>query len=199
MQLGCVGHDVAAPPVSTYDRLTETQAFTVEPAETLVELRASRDHGDTTEDGTATLPVARGAVDATAAGDWLGLDDFTLMFDTVPLPTTIYPGDLALADTHVHFATPFECKAVWTDDDQAATCAATAWFTVDWKLVVGGEPRPLGSQTLGPVDLAVAIERDGGRLALDLTGRADGVIWSWADVIALGELDVTVRAYAPAF
>lgn len=195
---GCDAADDDAPHhPSAYDQLGAMQPFALDPATTEVGLRARLDRGAEVDETWAELAVTTGELRVgRGGGDALVLDDMIMAFDDVALPTDLGPGDVELTDVHVHFARAVTCDhTAWTDDGAAAFCAGAADLTLDWKVRIGDDVWPLGSQTMTGVELDVMVTTEDDRLRLELGGKVSGVAWSWADVVALGDLSIWLRGY----
>jgi len=84
------------------------------------------------------------------------------------------------------------------DDDEQVTTSGPGALRLDWKVRVDGAVHDLGSQTLSDLGFTVTTTHDGERLRTALQVNAHGVMWTWADVVALGDLDLDMVAYTAA-
>ncbi len=189
---GAADDDVA---LTTRGILADPQPFAVVAAESAASLHAELRRGDKLEEADVALVVTGGAFTAGAPGARITLDALQIDVGDIALPVDIFPARLILTQVHVHLATPMSSPAYWTDDDEAATGAGQGDLTLDWSLAVDGNTYGLGSQTLTGLGFALALTRDDAGVRLELGAVAEGVMWSWADLVALGDLDLAVTGY----
>jgi len=196
--MACGDNDQPGAPLTTRDLLADAPFFFVANAESTATLHAELDRGSTTEATDVTLAVTLGQVTVAADADRLVTDGLTLAFGDVALPVAIFPSQLVLTGIHVHLATPLDLPATWRDDDEQVTTSGPGELRLDWKVRVDGAVHDLGSQTLSNLGFTVITTHDGERLRTALQVNAHGVMWTWADVVALGDLDLDMVAYTAA-
>jgi hypothetical protein len=194
---GCTDDDPAVPR-STRDALATPRVFAVSTTDSTASLHAELDRGSTTVSADVSLAVTGGGFTVGVDGPLLEVDGLAVAVGEIALPVEIFPTPLTLTGVHVHLAAPLALVASWDADDEIATMSGRGGLRLDWSLRVDGVVYPLGSQTMEDLAFAVAVWRDDGQLRLDMNVAARGVMWTWADIIALGDLDVHLTGRAPA-
>ncbi len=186
------GSDEGTDVPTTRELLARERVFAVDGDDSAATLHAEVRRGSKVEAADVTLAVTGGAIELGADAELLVIDDLSITFGDVALPVDVFPAQLVLTGIHAQLARTLHASAYWSLDDQRATAFATASLRLDWKLAVAGEVYPLGAQTLDGLDLAFGVDRDETGLLVELGVTAGGVMWSWADVVALGDLDLTL-------
>jgi len=84
--------------------------------------------------------------------------------------------------------------AAWTSEDRA-TATLPMTFDFDWWIAIdGGDPIPLATQQLPPVNVEVMLGGDGEHVEASVDVAAAGVLWNWADIVQITELDLSLSA-----
>lgn len=193
--IGC-GDDAATTPRSTRDMLSEARAFTV--VDSTARLRATIDRGSRSETTEVALTVADGSFEASAEGEGLWLDELAIAIDDVALPLSIFPAQLTLTEVGVRLTGPTLMPASWSDDDQTGTMLGRCALAVEWSLRVGDATYPLAPQEIDGLGVSVAVAGRDDDLELQLALNAKGVMWTWSDIVALGDLDLRLTGVARA-
>jgi hypothetical protein len=173
---------VAGPVASGRGRLAR-QASLATLASGSMELTAV-----STEAGTrAKLPVLGGRLVVAATGDTLQVSALEIAFGDIEVEL----GDARLHLTKIRLSLPGEITlpATWSDGDQVVRASATPELQLDWALVgPDGRVTPLGAQRLRGLELGIRIDHlEGGKLVARIDGRARGIFWQWAQVVALSD------------
>ena len=137
------------------------------------------------------LPIETGAITATLdARDRLVVTELGLGFAPLALPTAN-----ATPLTHVRLAldAPATATTTWRDADSARATTSLA-LALSWELTVDGASSPLSDQAFPAVPLALALDGDGASVAGALTIDAPGKLWSWASLVELDDLSLTLSA-----
>ncbi len=187
------------PPASVRERL--------EAGETRLVLSATDSAGTITarrkvaggswDVGLADLAIDHGelVISADAAGT-ITLDRLAITFAPIVIPPGVFAYDAALTNVRALLAKPMRVMTTWLDDDEAH---ATAMLELDvsWALTIDGGTLPLGSLDLPPITLEVELTGTGAFVHADVRASAIGVLWSWADLVKLEDLQLIVRADTP--
>ena len=181
-------------PSNMHDHLTSARTFEVAAAESTATLHAELQRGDKVEAADVSLTVAGGRFTVHAVDDHLRIDGLTLGFDDVALPVSLFPGELVLTDLHVHLAAPLVVPARWSHDGELGIGLGPGTLRLDWSLAVDGAIYPLSSQAMADLDFTVVAADVAERATFGLGLTADGVMWTWADLVALGDLDLDIIA-----
>jgi hypothetical protein len=180
--------------VSVRDRLTR--------APTMLSLAAADSHGTLAvrwrtiegwQDAVVDLEILAGdvVVSADERGD---VSVEMLDFDVDSLDVSITDGSpIRLVDIRAGLLHAATGDASWIDDNTAGVSAIAALF-VDWALEVDGRTQPLGQlrPPAMPLDVALIGDADAVDATLAITGT--GTLWSWADLVELGDLSLTFSA-----
>lgn len=193
LPLAACSADAAAPPAPTTVRgaLADGVELAISPAESTGAVVA-RLFRTGWEDDAVALTITGGAFSAVtdARGD-LRLDDLALDLAPIALPDDVLGGPAALTGLHVTFAAEVPpATLAWVDD--TATAHAALSLRLAWTLHQADHDTPLGPITLTglPVDLELGGTPD--RLAASVGLVADGTLWSWAHLIELADLSLTL-------
>jgi len=178
--------------------LTFPQHVTIVPGatKTVVEASAVGAHGVVT--GDASLPMRTGDLVVHVepipdGGDLLVIDELRLLYEDVVLPTEFFHQGQTLTGIVASLAEPLAMRAVHTDDG-VVWGAATTDVKLAWNLRIDGDDHRLLSQTLPGLQLELVMSDDEGAHRADLEVIRPGVMWSWADVLGFGELDLHATA-----
>jgi len=150
-------------------------------------------HGDdgTWQTSRVALPIESGALTATVDRDGrVVVTDFSLGLAPLALPGQV---DTQLTHVHLALSAPATAETSWRDDDSASATAALA-LALSWELTVDGASSPLGDQAFPAVPLALALAGDGAAVEGAVTIAAPGKLWSWASLVELDDLSLTLAA-----
>lgn len=191
--LGCSTSPLGNPaPVTVRERLaTPTRLLVAAGASTGVITVGHHGDDGTWQTSRVTLPIESGAVTATLdEGGRVVVTDFSLGLAPLALP-----GQVDTQLTHVHLALSATTTAAttWRDDDTAVATASVP-LALSWELTVDGASSPLGDQAFPAVPLGLALDGDGATVAGTVTIAAPGTVWSWASLVELDDLSLTLAA-----
>lgn len=182
--------------------LEPRQRLVIDPAATKTVLEASIVAADGKHAGVASLPMRGGdfVVHVERAPDGeelLVLDDMRLVYEDVVLPPAYFHQGQILTGIVAVIPRPLLMRAVRTIDGVVWGAAKTD-VRLAWNLRIDGEDHHLLSQTLPELEFELVMSADGGRLRADLSVLRHGVMWTWANTITLGELEVQAVAFGGA-
>lgn len=155
-------------------------------------ITAQRYSKDGWVDGTTALQIANGEFIATVdhTGQ-LAVTAFGVGVDPIDVPESVFGKPAQLRDVRVKLTKQEAAQTTWTDDDDAT---ATAMLDLDlsWTISVGDATTPLGTQHLPPVPVDVTLTGAGDHVDAQLSLHASGELWSWAGILKLTKLDLTL-------
>ena len=107
------------------------------------------------------------------------------------------PTGLHLTDIEVHTRAVHECDWVtWAPDGDACSASIPAVFHLDWSMVgTDGVVHPLATQELEPMDVWVDVGRDQSGITASLMAVEPGPLWSWADIVEIGKLELAADGH----
>lgn len=173
--------------------LARPRDLTVRPG-SVAELTARRLLGDDLVE-TATLAIDGGQLTARALADGrLAIDELTLVVGDVHLsPQALPPSGLELTAITVHVR-PLVIDARWSVGGAAVSAEAPVELLLDWSLAEPGQVLPMATQRIA-VPLALEISRGaGGELVATLRADREGVFFTFAGLLELGDLRLSVAA-----
>lgn len=149
------------------------------------------------EAGVVPLAVARGelAVLAEPSGALL-VQRLALALAPIEIPSTVIGRGATLTDVQLALATPTRVPATWLDDLRGGAQAALP-LELSWSLVFEGRTTPLGVVALPPLPLVIELEaRDDSTAEIEAEIQIDapGTLWSWAGLVRLGDLTLSLAA-----
>jgi hypothetical protein len=176
------------------ERLATDMRLQVEVARAAGSITAMRRTDQGWADERVALPVVAGELVAHATRvDTVTIEGLTLALAPVTIPASVLGHAATLTDVHVGLVAPVEVAAAWTGEDRAQL-AATLALQLSWALSVDGVALPLGAPTLPPVAAMIELASDGGQVTAQLHGKATGEVWSWAGLVKLVDLELTLAA-----
>lgn len=173
------------------------QHVTIVPGATKTVVEASAVGVDGVVTGDASLPMRGGELvvhvePAPDGGDLLVIDELRLAYEDVVLPTEFFHQGQKLTGIAASLDEPLGMRAVRTVDG-VVWGSATTDMTLAWSLRIDGDDHRLLSQTLPGLQLELVMSDEGTRRA-DLEVIRPGMMWSWADVVGFGGLDLHATA-----
>ena len=186
--------DQSSAPTTVRDRLARPTRLTVSAAASSGTITARRYTHDGWQVADVAVPIANGELVATAsaAGE---LELATLIVDAAPIdiPSSVFGTPAQLRDVVLVLAAKPAVTTSWTDADDAT---ATAMVDLDlmWTLFVNGGATPLGTQHLPPIAVDLALAGSGDHVDASIDLHATGELWSWAGLIQLADLKLTLVA-----
>ena len=186
----------AAPPATLRERLaTEVTRLQVTTAASTGSLVAERKSEGAWIEGAVDLPYANGElVLASDGADGIILDDLQLTFAPILIPPTVFAGKMAeLRDVRVDLEDAVRATAVWDGDDKVTLTAALP-LILHWSISIEGGTTPLGTPTLPAVPVQLTLTGADAHAEATLLGHAPGELWTWAGLVRLRDLDLSVAA-----
>ena len=175
---------------SVRDRLaTETHFFIGSDASS-GSIDAQRWTHDGWQDGETILAIASGELIASIDATGALAATFDLEVEPIALPDTVFGAPAQLTGLRLR-APATTAPIVWTsDDDGSATVELD--LELAWSIAIAGASSPLGTLHLPPLAMDVSLAGDGHQAFATLGLHAAGTLWSWADLLRLTGLDLTL-------
>lgn len=188
---GCPDADLAA---SVRTRLSVTTELLLEPSASSGNVLASHYTTSGWQGGSGTISIASGSLDVEtdASGD-LEIGALTIAAQPITLPDTVFGVSATLQDVSLALASPTLLPAQWSDDD-GASASASLPMTLQWSIDVDGVPIQLGSPQLPPLPTTITLSGSGDVVDATVSVAASGTLWSWADLLQLDGLDLSLAA-----
>jgi len=144
--------------------------------------------------GTATVVSSGGGlvVQLDRSGK-LVAQQFDLAVDAIELPTTLVGKELALRDVHVALAKAPPVDITWTTDDEGAARLPIT-LTLSWSVAIDSQLVPLSDQKLEAITMDVSLIGSGDHVDATVGLQAQGTLWSWAELLELTKIDLTMAA-----
>lgn len=147
------------------------------------------------EDNPVALAITGGqlAVSANDAGR-ISLDEVAVDLAPIALSADVFDEPTRLVDLHAELAADAPwADTTWTDAD-AGTATTTIALKLSWSIEVSDRVTPLGPVMLSglPVELDLAGSAD--HIDATLSLQSDGTLWSWAGLIELADLSLSLSA-----
>ncbi len=146
------------------------------------------------QSGSIDVTVANGELDTSVNADGnLVVSGFALDFAPIDLPPSVFGKPATLRDVRLRLVGMPVAAAMWHDADDAAASVDVS-LDLDWTIVVDGNAAPLGTQHLPQIPVALGLSGAGGEVDATIDVHATGDLWSWADLLKITELDLTLDA-----
>jgi hypothetical protein len=142
-------------------------------------------------DGTSAIAISSGELIVKLTGDQLSAQMFDLSFDPIELPDSLFGMPAQLTDVRVTLASSASATAAWTDSDDA-TSTIPLKLDLGWSISINGGVSQLGAQHLPVIPLDVMLTGAGDHVDATLDLRGDGTLWSWAGLIELSQLELSL-------
>jgi hypothetical protein len=147
--------------------------------------------------GRIDLTITNG--DLVASADARGrviVTAFDLGFATIDIPSSVIGTAAELTNVRLHLDAAPPAPTTWADDDDAS--ATTAFdVTLTWSLMVNGSATVLGPQKLTNLPGKLVLGTDGVTVDGTLDVEAAGDVWTWADLVKLSDLSLSLTAETP--
>lgn len=194
---GCASSTVQPgdAPASVRERLesADTRLF-VSGAESGGSISAARRISGGWSSGTVDLTIESGELVASCDADGrLTIERVGLWLGPIEIPSTVLGHGAQLTKVHLQVDKPLTIAATW-DGDDAARATTALDLGLSWELSVDGSSSPLGAPNLPAIPIELALTGDGDHVRAELRAHASGVVWSWADLVRLEELDLVLAA-----
>jgi hypothetical protein len=192
----CAGDGTDAPTgptfASVHDRLAaEATRLFISGQGSSGSLDAKRYTSDGWVDGTSAIAISSGELIVKLTGDQLSAQMFDLSFDPIDLPDSLFGMPAQLTDVRVTLASSASATATWTDSDDATTTIPLK-LDLGWSISINGGVSQLGTQHLPVIPLDVMLSGAGDHVDTTLDLRGDGTLWSWAGLIELSQLELSL-------
>jgi hypothetical protein len=141
-----------------------------------------------------TLQLAGGDVTATASSRQLDVTAFDLDLQPIDIPPDVFGKPAQLQQVRLALTKmPDPADATWSDADNA-TAAPQIALDLSWTIAIDNSATPLGTQHLPAAPTAVTLSGDGAHVEATLDAHASGAVWSWAGLLELDDLDLSLSA-----
>lgn len=154
-------------------------------------LDAKRYTSDGWVDGVSTIEISSGELIVKVTGDQLTAQKFDLSLAPIDLPDSLFGKPAQLTDVRVTLASSASATATWMGNDDATTTIPLK-LDLGWSLSVNGGVSQLGPQHLPEIPLDVMLTGGGDHVDATLGLRGDGTLWSWAGLIELSQLELSL-------
>lgn len=147
--------------------------------------------------GRIDLTITDGDLVASADGQGnVVVSAFDLGVGTIEIPASVVGTSAELTNVRLHLDAAPPAPTTWADDDHAS--ATTAFdVTLTWALMVNGSATMLGPQKLMDLPGKLVLGTDGVTVDGTLDVEAAGDVWSWADIVKLSDLSLSLGAETP--
>ena len=190
-----LGEPPAPPPATVRERLVEPTRLQVAAAESGGAVTAERKVGTGWETGLVDLGIENGELIVSSdANDALTVDGMQIVFKPLDIPQGVFGDTHAqLTNVRLELVNEHRASAVWTSDNEVHLTAMLD-ITLHWTLSLNGSPAPLGSPMLPKVPVEIVLTGDGEQVSSEIRAHAPGELWSWAGLIKLSELQLSLGA-----
>ena len=158
-------------------------------------ITAERKVGTAWKGGLVDLQIENGElIVSSEARDALTIDGMQIVFKPLEIPPGVFGDTHAqMTDVRIDLIKETTANAVWTSNNEAHVTAMLD-IRLSWTLTLGGSPAPLGSPKLPPVPVEIVLAGDGEHITADVRAHAPGELWTWAGLVKLSELELSVGA-----
>jgi hypothetical protein len=187
----------APPPASVRARLVEdTMTRLILSAEDSAgTITVQRKISGGWETGLADLAVDFGEVVASAdpvTGE-VTIEKLSIALEPIEIPASVFNREASLSHVRAELETPAIVKTTWTDDNTAHLTAMLD-LAFSWSLTVEGNTSGLGAPDLPPLALEIEVTGNGSVVRAHVDAGAGGELWSWAGLLKLEDLALTLAA-----
>lgn len=182
-------------PESVRERLeTKDARMWIAPVDLAGAITAERRASGSWSGSTVDLGIANGELILSADQHDISVEALQLTFKPLQLPQGLFGAQTAeLTNVRLDLTKAARTPAQWTDNN-TATFTAMLDVEIHWSLELDGSPAPLGSPKLPPVPVEIRLGGDGAEVTAELGLHASGELWSWAGLVKLRELQLSVDA-----
>jgi hypothetical protein len=182
-------------PDSVRDRLESSEVqLVVAPAARAGTITALRRVSGGWAEGQAPLAIEGGElVAASDARGAIRIERLALELGSIEIPPSVLGYGARLTEVHLETERPTGVATTWQGDDEARAMAPMQ-LALTWSLTIDGQTSPLGSPRLAPVPVELLLTGDGAAVHAEVHARAAGVLWSWANLLRLEDLELSITA-----
>lgn len=147
------------------------------------------------EDSAVELAITGGELAVSANdGGRVALDAVAVDLAPIALSAEVFDEPTRLVDLHAELAAdPPLADTTWTNAD-AGTARTTIALELSWSLEVSDRITPLGPVTLSGLPVELELTGTGDHVDARLALQSDGTLWSWAGLIELADLSLSLTA-----
>lgn len=190
------GADLGEPqPTTVRERLErDVTELAIAPDASAGAVTASRKTSQGWVPGLADLKISAGSIALSAdAEGTVTLEDAGLDIAPIEIPDTVLGYAVRFEDIHIGLVEPMKVVVGWSGDDEARG-ETIIELSLAWSLTNHGTTSPLGSPDLPPVPAELRLSGTGTDVHAELRVHAPGQLWSWANLLELGDLSLIVAA-----
>jgi hypothetical protein len=183
------------PPTSLKDELATPTRLLVTTAST-GGITAQRWSSDGWVMGHVDLAITDGELVATLdTSDHLVVTKLDIGFATISIPSSVIGTPTQLTNVRLSLdGKPVAATTTtWADADDASA-AMPFDATLSWSLETGGTTTPLGSQSIPNLGATLTLAGDGASATSTVVIAAMGDVWTWAGLVKLSDLSLTLDA-----
>jgi hypothetical protein len=187
--------DGVIEPATVRDRLESSDAqLIITAAESTGSITALRRSSGAWVAGTVDFTVKRGELVARAdARGAISIEHLAVDLDPIAIPKSVFGYEAQLTDVHLQAERPVGVVTQWSGDDEARATAQVE-LALSWSLSIKGKTEPLGDVKLPPVPIELVLTGDGASVHAEVRVTSKGMFWSWADLVKLEDLSLTLAA-----
>jgi hypothetical protein len=151
-----------------------------------------------THDGwvAGTSPITLENAELVARVDGAGrliVETFDAAVSPIEIPQSVFGKPAQLKNVRLTMTGHPITPATWIGDDEA-TATLTLALDLEWAIAVDGAGAPLGTQHLPPFPIDVHLTGAGDHVDAELSLDATGDLWSWAGLVKLSGLELSLTA-----
>ena len=181
-----------AQPSSVRERLATATRLLVAPGASTGAITVGHYSDGAWRSSRVALPIESGELVASADPASGGIVVARFGLGLAPLALPIHD-DTQLTHVRLTLGAATPAETTWQGED-AATARASLRLTLSWSLTVASGTSPLSDQQFPAVPIELALAGDGEMVDGTLTVAAPGKLWSWADLVELDDLSLTLAA-----
>jgi len=194
LALAACAHGTSDPD-SVRGRLeSDTTELSVSTGSSAGSLTAQRRTSDGWVAGEVALTVNSGQLVASAdARGQIAIQHLEVELGPISIPKSVLGYEAQLTGIHLQADRPAGVVTTWTDDDEAHATAQLE-LALTWSLTIDGKTSPLGAPKMPAVPVELAFTGDGEAVHAEARVLSTGMFWSWADLVKLEDLHLSLAA-----
>ena len=149
--------------------------------------------GDRWIGGGAGITTSTGELTEHLESDRLVTDSFDVSLDPIELPETVFDRPASLTDVRLTLASSSSAALTWTSDEHASA-AFDLQLDLAWSITIAGGSTALGVQHLPTIPMAVELSGTSSGVDARLALAATGEVWTWATLVRLSNLTLSLAA-----